>query len=289
MLLINISSTHFQCHQKPRFSKLIAVNDLMWISMTFTKVTTKRLDKISSVNNWWKQVRENKGKIAFSTVVINENSEQTSLLKLSFETKYSRMDQVKFENCENNQVNIRIFPPSIVEASLITKGHGSRSILIENKFTNTIYNLFRFKKKYDSSETVKERSAGNNPFFPVLENSTRVHWKLSVNIFHAKEFWYSHFSRAIILVGNCLVAIIRVRNYSRTIDQAVITRGTIIQVEIVLSPHKLSDFKHEKQQNISIKLSIVITLNLNHSKTNNDSSFNLTKKYFTFYIFQVFL
>ena len=113
----------------------------------------------------------------------------------------------------------------------------------------------------------KERSAGNNPFFPVLENSTTVHWKLSVNIFRAKEFWYSHFSRAIILVGSSLVAIIIVRNYSGTIDQGVITRGTIIQLEIVLSPHKLSDFKHEKQQNISIKLSIVIRLNLNHSKT----------------------
>ena len=79
------------------------------------------------------------------------------------------MDQVKFENCENNQVNIRIFPPSIVEASLITKGHGSRSILIENKFTNTIYNLFRFKKKYDSSETVRSVQQAIIPFFPYVK------------------------------------------------------------------------------------------------------------------------
>ena len=78
------------------------------------------------------------------------------------------MDQVKFENWENNQVNIRIFPPSIVEASLITKGHGSRSILIENKFTNTIYNLFRLKK-CDSSETVRSVQQAIIPFFPYLK------------------------------------------------------------------------------------------------------------------------
>ena len=36
-------------------------------------------------------------------------------------------------NYENKQANIRIFPPSMVEVSRITK-ENERSILIENKF-----------------------------------------------------------------------------------------------------------------------------------------------------------
>ena len=61
------------------------------------------------------------------------------------------------------------------------------------------------------------------------------------------------------------------------IDQGVIAWATNIQRGIVLSLHKFSDFKHEKQQSISIKLSILMTLNRNHSKMSNAFSLKFNK------------
>ena len=68
----------------------------------------------------------------------------------------------------------------MVEVLRIAKENGSRSILVENKFTNAVlHNLFRVKKysMCDCTQHIKD----NNPCLSIFKYSI-VHWQLSVNI-----------------------------------------------------------------------------------------------------------
>ena len=85
-------------------------------------------------------------------------------------------------NSWKKQVNIRKIPPSMFEISCIAKENRSRSILTENKFTNTVlYNLFRVIK-CSANETVRSAQQTIIPVFPVFVYSIAVHWDLSVSI-----------------------------------------------------------------------------------------------------------